>query len=69
MAEFDFTASMCERETHKHRDGEKWGDIISTFQTGGSLDQNSETGTLGGIFQSQKHGNRYFSKQKMNTEL
>lgn len=80
---FDFRQSCVrERQTDKQRDGEdERGDIIwpwkqailqSTFQTGGSLDQNRQTGTLGGIFQSRRHGKKficYFSKQKMKTEF
>lgn len=82
---FDFRGSsvFSERETNKkekQRDGEDERDDItrpwkqavlhSAVQTRGSFNQNRQTGTLGGIFQSHRHGKKlifYLSKQKMNT--
>jgi len=73
-----FQRELCVRE----RDGqlERLSRVISydlknerfsqlTFQMG---DQNMQTGTQGGIFQSHRHGNRficYFTKQKINVKF
>lgn len=35
--------------------------LKSAFQTKGSLNQNTQMGTLGGIFQSHRHGKKFMS--------